>query len=495
MKKSILIGGKAGQGANLLLHLLAESLVEEGYYVFYSRDYQSLIRGGHNFNQLCFSDSSVSSNESKVDMIVALDETTEKNHSSKLKKEGIILKGKESNMFFAGRIFNILGIEFKFLDKRLKELKSRYNENIIEAKRGFELEAQKIKLSKSRNKGKLYSGSEGITLGAIKSGLDVYYAYPMTPATPVLGELAQRQKEDNILVLELENEIAVANAGCGTAMTGAKTMVGTAGGGFDLMTETLSMIGIAEIPLVFYLAQRPGPGTGVATYSSQGDLNIALYSGHGEFPRVVLAPGDPCEAEEMTNQCFYFSQKYGIPAIVLSDKHLGESYYSIERKPRIAKVKKQHSLKRYNSYEVDSEGSATEDSERVIKNVNKRLDKKEDIFKEAKKFKQYKVYGRKNSNNCVLFWGSTKGAVLDAIGNLDICAIQVLHMDPFPEEIEKLVQKKNLILIESNATGIFGRLVRKKTGIEIKDKNKILRYDGREFFSDELHEEIKRRMK
>ena len=492
MKKSIIIGGKAGQGSNILMHLVAEALVEQGVYVFYSRDYQSLIRGGHNFDQMCFSDKPVFSNESKIDLLVALDENTEKLHYSKLKKGGLLMKGSEANMFFAGRIFKVLGLNFKLLDKQLKGLGKRYLENLIEAKKGYEFETNEIKIENSKGKNKFYSGSEAIALGAIKSGLDIYYAYPMTPATPVLTELAQRQEKDNFLVLELENEIAVANAGCGSAMTGAKTMVGTAGGGFDLMAETLSMTGIAGIPLVFYLAQRPGPGTGVATYSSQGDMNIALHSGHGEFNRIVLAPGDPIEAQELTNQCFYFSQKFSIPSILLSDKHLGESLYSLEEKEKIIAVKKNSSMKRYNSYEIDSEGSATEDSKIVIANVNKRLAQIKEISKEAKKFSQYKIYGKKSSKNILLFWGSTKGAILDAIEGLDICAIQILYLEPFPLEIEKLIKGKNLMLVEANSRGLLGNLIKEKTGIEIKKK--ILKYDGREFFCDELREEIRRKM-
>jgi len=131
-------------------------------------------------------------------------------------------------------------------------------------------------------------------LGAIKSGLDIYYAYPMTPATGVLHELSAMQvkpeQNNNLMVFQPENEIAVVNSAIGASFAGAKTMIGTSGGGFDLMTEALSLQGISEIPLTVYLASRPGPGTGVPTYSSQCDLNIAVKAGHGEFPRVVIAP-------------------------------------------------------------------------------------------------------------------------------------------------------------------------------------------------------------
>jgi 2-oxoglutarate ferredoxin oxidoreductase subunit alpha len=211
------------------------------------------------------------------------------------------------------------------LEKELRTLEKRLEENLKEATEGYKSFEQKINLEKPKSaKRNFLNGNQGIKEGAIKSGLDVF-CLSMTPATPVMDELAKVQEKNNFLVLELENEIAVANAGVGACITGAKGMVGTSGGGFDLMTETLSLTGIAQVPLIFYLCSRPGPATGVATYTSQGDLKLAINAGHGEFNRIVLVPGDPVEAEELTNQAFYFSHKFGIPSIIVGDKHLAES--------------------------------------------------------------------------------------------------------------------------------------------------------------------------
>lgn len=498
---NILFGGPAGSGPNVLTHLTASALFNKGLKVFYSRYYQSLIRGGHNFNVLTFSEKSVSSNDSSLDVLVAFDKNTVEKHKENLNKSGLVIgpeKGK-GNMYYAGKLFKILNLEFKFLDRELKKLGKRYNENLKEAKKGYGSVDKKMKLPVSKKsviRESFLNGSQGISQGALKSGLNIYYAYPMTPATPVLTELAQAtiikkgSKKNKHKVIELENEISVANAGVGSAMTGALTMVGTSGGGFDLMSETLSLCGMAEIPLVFYLAQRPGPATGVATYTGQGDLNIALKSGHGEFPRIVLAPGTPEEAEELTNQAFLLSQKFQTPSIILSDKHLGESFYT-RKMNKISKVKSMTKMKRYNSYEKDSKtASATENPEIINKNIDERNDKKQKIEKEAKKFKQFEVYGNKKSDNVLLFWGSTKGAVMDAIEDLDVKAIQILYMEPFPKNIEKELENKNIILVENNATGQLADLMAEKTGNKIKDSNKILRYDGRPFLADELRNEL-----
>ncbi|MBD3247477.1 hypothetical protein GF378_02550 [Candidatus Pacearchaeota archaeon] len=502
MRFNILFGGKAGQGPNILTYTLARALVRKGYYVFYSRDYQSVIRGGHNFNVLTFSNEPVFSNDSIYNIIVALDDKSVEIHKSQLNKNGVVIDGQfeQGNMFFAGRIFKVLGIDLKYLDEELKKIGKRYEENIKAAEKGYNSEKEKFEVDDLDNKeNRIFrNGNIGVSEGAINSGLDLYYAYPMTPATPVMGELAGKQKENNFSVIELENEIAVANAGVGSAITGAKVMVGTSGGGFDLMGETLSLTGIAGVPLVFYLAQRQGPGTGVATYQSQADLNIARHTGHGEFPRVVLAPGDPLEAEELTSQAFYFSQKFGIPSIIVGDKHLGESYYTIDGRAEITKSGKWTDFSRFNSYEKNKWGSATENPEIVKRNIDARMKIKENVMSEAMKFEQYKVYGKEDSDNVIIGWGSTKGAILDCIESegLDAKFVQILYIEPFTnKEIWKELIGKNLILIENNATGLLGDVIKEKTGFNIHDKNKILRYDARPFLRDELLKEIKKRLK
>jgi len=493
MRYNILIGGEAGQGPNVLTQIIGKALIKNGNYAFYSRNYESLIRGGHNFNVLTFSEEPLSSNDSKIDILVCLDNKTEEMHKKDLKLGGIILKNSNENMYYAGRIFKLLCLDFKLLEESLKKLSKNYNENIKNAKKGYEEETKNMcKITKHNNNHSFLNGNKGISQGAIQSGIKIYYAYPMTPATPILNELAC---EENVKVIELENEIAVINAAIGSSIMGANVMVGTSGGGFDLMTEALSMTGMAEIPIVVYLAQRPGPGTGVATYTSQGDLNLALNFGHGEFSRIVVAPGDPKEAEELTNQAFYLSQKFKIPSIVLGDKHIAESFYTISEKPSIIKIKNETIFGRYNSYEKDDFGSSTEDASIIKSNVDRRLSKIQEIKKEVEKFSRLYSYGKHNSENIVIGWGSTKGAIFDSIKDMNVEFIHLKYIEPFPEGIKEKLIGKNIILVENSSTGQLTGVLAKKTGIFIEDKNKILRYDGRPFFADELREEIKRRLR
>ncbi|MBS3141140.1 2-oxoacid:acceptor oxidoreductase family protein [Candidatus Woesearchaeota archaeon] len=494
MLTNVLIGGKAGQGPNVLANIISEILVKTGYYVFLSREYESVIRGGHNYNILTFSDTKVYSNENKIDILICLDDNTELVHKSKIRKETLVLRNKDNkeNIYFAGKLLKILGFDFKFLEIEIKKLRN-FDANLKNAKEGYESENSKFNLKTSKNKTNYFmNGAQGVKEGALKGGMDVYFAYPMTPATSLLSELAEKQVENNILTLELENEIAVFNAAIGSAITGAKSMVGTSGGGFDLMTEALSLAGIGEIPVVAYLAQRPGPATGVATKTAQGDLNIALYSGHGEFSRVVVAPGDPIESAELTSALFYLSQKFKIPCLILSDKQLAESFYTLNGKANIVKSEKLTSLKRYNSYEHLDSGEATEDTAIVEKNVERRLMKANEIKREVEKLETCKVYGK--GKTLIVGWGSTKGAIFDAIQGLDARFLQVLYLEPFSDKIvAELKKADNIIVVENNATAQLANLITAKTGIFIK--NKILKYNGLPFYSDELKEEIKKRMK
>jgi len=496
MRYNVLIGGQAGQGPNILSDLIAKALISNGYYVFYSRDYQSLIRGGHNFNFLSFSDSPIASNSKGIDLLIALDENTINLHKKNCNKKSIILDGNHPNMYHAGAIFKILNMDFKILDNELKELKRRYNENIKEATEGYKSQKTKINLKQLKNKNLSFmNGSQAISQAAINSGLDFYYAYPMTPATGVLTELAQamKNKKSTHKTIQMENEIAVINTAIGSSMIGKKVMVGTSGGGFDLMTEALSLTGVAGIPLVIYLSQRPGPGTGVPTYTAQGDMNIALKAGHGEFPRIVLAPGDPDEAMTLTSEAFYFSQKYRIPAIIIGDKHLAESKYSSDKSPILIESKNSITkLERFNSYEKDKEGSATDEPEIIIQKIKERLQKKQELKKETKKFETYNIYGTKNSKNVIIAWGSTKGAIIDALPDIDAKFIQIMYLEPFPD-ISKELKNKNIIVIENNATSPLSDLISEQLQMKIDNKNKILKYDSREFSSDDIVNEVKKR--
>jgi len=546
MEKVILIGGKAGQGIDKTSFLLAKTLTNLGYFVFNYRDYPSLIRGGHNFNVLKIGDRPVYSHENDYDLMIALDQKTIALHQHQLKREGIILGDKNlqekrlvglnlqailnklqapaitSNNILLGALFKILGLPLTPLFKVLeKEFGTKADLLQKAAQEGYQTVKLQNKLFPPSQKKPNYflSGSQAVVSGALFSGLDVYLAYPMTPATPVLHLLSACQKKEKISVHQLENEIAVINAALGASFAGAVSMVGTSGGGFALMSEAMSLAGMAEIPLVVYLAQRTSPATGVPTYTSQGDLKFAVNVGHGEFPRVVVAPGDPQEAIKRTVEAFYLAYKYQILSILLADKHLAESGMTFSQlaKPQLKTdrflvenpdknyqrylitksglspraVPGQGPWVRATGYEHDESGLTTEDSQMTKKMNDKRLRKKILLEKEIKHLHPVNLYGQ--GENLIVGWGSTKGAILDALKKLDnFRFMQIVYLRPFPvDQVEKeLNQAKKVILVENNATGLLGQILREQTGYFIKEK--ILKYDGRPFTSEEIVKGVKR---
>lgn len=508
MKKTILIGGKAGQGINKISEIISSILIKKGYFVFNYRDYPSLIRGGHNFNILSISDKRIGSTESKLDAVIAMDDLTITLHKKELKKDGIMIGykefqklGKNLNVAQASAYLKILGISKKEIETEIK-LEFNTKESLEAVSVGYESQEAGKELPNQKNKIRLLSGSQGIAEGAINSKLQIYIAYPMTPATGVMHELAGKQTKD-LMVFEGENEISCVSATLGASFTGALAMTGTSGGGFDLMSETLSLQGISEIPLTVYLCSRPGPGTGVPTYSSQCDLDLALRAGHGEFPRLVVAPGNSKETIEKTNEALFLSEKFQNLSIILSDKHLAESQFPFNtpiQKPRKIKLSRDlphEKIVKASSYEVNRFGNSTESAELTKQGQDSRMRKYETMKQYIEdNFEMIKIYGKKTSKNLVIGWGSTKSVILDATEGLDCKFMQILYAKPLSKKVKREMQKAdNIILVENNQTGQMGRLLREKTGIRVDKKNRILKYNARPFWTDELKTEIQKRLK
>ena len=542
---SILIGGKAGDGIRQAGQTLARLLNRFGYRIFFYDDYPSLIRGGHNFSIIRASKKKIIAHKEKVDLIVALNQDAVEKHKHRLNSNGMILYDskkveaqgvgvdfmglvKESegapimrNTAALGALAKMLNIEWGMLEKVIKDtIEKEVDLNLKIAQSAFN-QVEKACLSVRNLNQKmlpLVSGNEAIALGAVQAGLNMYIAYPMTPASAILHYLAEHENDLGVVTIHPESEIGVALMALGAAYAGAKTMVGTSGGGFALMTEALSLSGQGEFPIVFVVSQRPGPGTGVPTYTMQGDLSFVIHSGHGEFAKVVLAPGDAEEAFYLTGLAMNLAWKFQIPCFVLSDKHLSESIFSFDADPD--KVKPEDPLlwdgqgeyKRYldtqngisplafpgnptamvkaTSYEHDEYGITTEESEQIVSMQQKRLRKKKTLEDELARYEQVKVYGDPESKTVLLCWGSTKGACIEAAEELGLKVVQPLVLEPLPiESLKKVLSHADKIIdVEVNTTGQLAKLL-SAHGICIDDM--ILRFDGRPFTVDFLLEKVK----
>jgi 2-oxoglutarate ferredoxin oxidoreductase subunit alpha len=362
----------------------------------------------------------------------------------------------------------------------------------------------------------LMSGNEWIGIGLLAGGIDAYVAYPMTPSSGVLHYLASVADEAGIEVVHPESEIAVILMALGFVYAGKKAAVGTSGGGFCLMTEGLSLAGMAEIPIVLVLSQRGGPSTGLPTYTGQSDLLFACHAGQGEFPRYIVAPATPDEACLLSAKSVQIAWTYQVPAIILSDKTLSEGVYTSDVIPPktapVAAEPQQLCYRRYidtptgvspllfpktpgqvikvNSYAHDMDGITTEDPEMVILMTDKRMRKGRELSKATDISGAVYVGGVRNAEAALLCWGSVRGVCCEVADELGIRVISPVVMAPFPKnEFKYAINGVDmLILVEDSATGQVSQLIARE-GYHI-DKE-ILRYDGRPFTVEELAEKVR----
>jgi len=403
-----------------------------------------------------------------------------------------------------------------------KHYSEKLDMNLKIARRGFDLLKRYDSLEKNGQRVlPVLNGSQAISLGLLKAGLQAYVAYPMTPTSPILEFFAKYEPEMGIQVVTPESEIAVILMGLGYSYMGIKSAVGTSGGGFSLMVEGLGLAGQAELPIVIVVGQRAGPSTGMPTYTAQADLNFVLNAGHGEFPRFIVAPGDPEEAYYWSGVAMNKAWKYQMPAFILADKTLCLGMYSFdlslapelnEEKPVLwdghgryerykntaegvsplafAPIKGQ--VVKMTSYVHDEYGITSEDTAVAKAIADKRMRKERNLAEELEGFETVKVYN--SGKTALLCWGSNKGVCIETANKYGLRVIQMLVLSPFPEKAlaEALQGVDNVIDVECNSQGQLAQLL-KQHGFKADEQ--ILKYDGRPFSLEELENEVKKVIK
>jgi len=565
------IGGEAGFGIMTTGLVFSKIAARSGYYIFDYVEYPSLIRGGHNAYEVRVCSEKIHHLKKNIDILVCLNEETFQKHKSRLTKDSLIifdekefaikdkdiklvsvpfnrilsdLKGKPvmKNTIALGASLALVEGEITELLKIIKEQFGKKGEEVVSfnkqfAQAGYDYvkknysELKNWLTKKTPIESKLVmTGNDAFSLAAAISDCRLYCSYPMTPSSSVLATLAGWQEEIGMIVRHAEDEISVINTAIGGSFAGVRSAVGTSGGGFALMVESVALAGITETPLVIFLAQRPGPATGMPTWTEQGDLLFAVHSGHGEFPKIVLAPGDVEEMIELTGKAFNLADVYQLPVIIMSDMFLSEGHESVEKKfvdDFISKYKinrgkllkkmindklqmtnqaqnlniKSKNFLRYkvtddgiserlmpgtagyyyqaNSYEHIEDGHTTEEAKPRRDQVEKRNRKWLTYLKQD--FSLPKVYGDLDKAKTVFVsWGSVKGAIVEAQKTLkETALIHFNHIYPLDRErVRQLFTNgKRYVLVENNSWGQFGKLLTAETGVEIKEK--ILKYDGR----------------
>ncbi|MBN2880811.1 2-oxoacid:acceptor oxidoreductase subunit alpha [Candidatus Woesearchaeota archaeon] len=559
---SIVLCGEAGQGIQTIQQMLTHLLRLDGYNVFTTKEYMSRVRGGSNSTEIRVTSKKSRGFVNKIDILIPLDEKAVEHLQSRISEDTIIIGNRDivpekyslidipfvkiatqiGNKIYANTIsvatilslFNVSSVNLEnYLRTRFdKKGEDVINNNLLAAKKGFELGKKIIldgisinvaKSDDSRNDIFL-CGTDAVGLGAIAGGCNFVSSYPMSPSTGVLVFLSGQSNDFKINVEQAEDEICAVNMGLGASYSGARSLVTTSGGGFALMGEGVSLSGMIETPIVFHIAQRPGPATGLPTRTGQEDLNLVLYAGHGEFPRMIFAPGTLDDGYFLTAHAFNMADKYQIPAFVLTDEYYVDTYYNCE-KFDVNKIKAQKNIvetdvdyKRYSysetgisprgvpgngtglvcadSDEHDETGHVTEDSNVRIKMQQKRL-KKGDVMMQDVLLP--KIVGNNDDYDvAIISWGSTFETVKEAVEKINeegkqVCLFHFVQLYPLYSKINDIFEKATkTIIIEGNSTSQFSRLIRQETGFLIPEK--ILKYDGFQFTVEEVYSEILKRI-
>ncbi|MCW1293942.1 MAG: 2-oxoacid:acceptor oxidoreductase subunit alpha [Candidatus Parvarchaeota archaeon] len=588
---SWMTGGKQGTGIDSAASLFSKTLVRNGYNVYGYREYFSNIKGMHSFFTVRISDKEINSQSSKVDLAVFPDKESvfgERNehgevihdgHVKDIKPGGTLVVDKSVDVNQIGRhdikviqvdfdqIINnvakkidakasdvmiakntaivtisayLFGIDAETLKEVLNREFSNKGENIIRMNISTVDETNErlktlspavlTKLSPIKDEKKLLlEGYEASAIGKAIGGCKMQVYYPITPASDE-SVFLESHPELGIRVIQPESELAVIGMVTGASIAGVRASTSTSGPGFALMTETISYAGMTETPIVVIDHQRGAPATGLPTRTEQADLEFAVHQGHGDFDRIVLAPGDLEEAMEITADAFNYAEMFQLPVIVLNEKSISQVYKSVKKSyiddlkasyridrgkltdkagyegdfkrfkftedgisPRLIPGKSDHVMWIAGD-EHDEYGHPYEEPSNRIKMMEKRNSKGKLILNSLDRSKKFNLYGSpEKAELLIVSWGSPKGAILDTLDERS-AFLQIKLIEPLDEEIGRIIRSaKRAVCIEENIGGQLRQHIASKTGIKIE--NQILKYNGRIMDKDEVKDAIDRVLK
>lgn len=555
---TIKFAGASGQGINATGHIFTKVLNSVGISTFGYREYPSLIKGGVASYQVDCSSTEINSSSKKCNILNVLSEEALHQYIFDLKQYGILIVENNASEFTPEEeifikknditVININSVQIAkdsggiaimanavilgFLWRIFKQDQDVIVDEILKyfAKKDIDKEAEKKCILAGYNS-PLYrdeysknnalpkssffhantltiTGNDALSLGALSAGVRAVYAYPMTPATSIFKFLGETAKETGILVKQAENEITAVQMALGSMYMGTRAITATSGGGYDLMIETIDCAGMSETPLVVVLAQRAGSGTGVPTWTGAGDIYTATMGGHGEYPRCVISVSDAVSSYTAIQNAFNIADIYQMPVILLTEKQIAESLYSVVEFPKAEKIER-NITKGENRYALTDtgisprwiptkgskpylstsdehweDGKSTENAQEVMQMSKKRMRKMDTL---AKVIPEPEYFGNRNAKTVFVGCGSVKNTIIDILReNKDYGYLHYEFILPLQTKtLQKLIQKKKrLIAVENNQTGQLSNLITLHTGYIFEEK--ILKYDGRPFFVEDI---------
>jgi len=556
---SIRIGGEAGMGLESSGVGFSQALVRGGLHVFGLPDYHSRIRGGHNFFTVRIARRPLYSHTEAVHLLLALDQETVRRHIGAVVPGGAIVYDERDglpdlprrtdvgyfplplaklaeesggsavmrNTLVFAVAAGLIGFDPAYIESVARDNFARKGTPVVEANlrviragveaaRPFQADFPfRMEAVPGTPRRLLLNGNQAFAMGALAGGCRFVSGYPMTPGSPVLEWMAAHAEEYGLVTLQVEDEIAALCMAIGAGYAGVRALAPTSGGGFSLMVEALGLAGMTEVPVVVYEAQRPGPSTGLATRTEQGDLLFVLHASQGEFPRILLAPGTVEQAFEAGWRAFNFAERYQCPAIVLSDHYLATSVRDVapedldfdavvidrgelltgEELDGLEGEYRRHAFTETgvspraipghpkavyasSSDEHDEYGHIEEDAENRRRMQEKRMRKLEAARSEMR---LPTSYGAEDAGLTLIAWGSTYGPLREAVDRLGVQGVRVrmLHFAdiwPLPSGVEELLTGET-VAVENNYSGQFADLLRMATGHAVS--RRILKWDGR----------------
>jgi 2-oxoglutarate ferredoxin oxidoreductase subunit alpha len=559
------VAGESGEGIITTGEILTLAATKLGLRICNFRTYPAEVTGGQSLYQVRFGIENTLSPWDSMDVLIAFDDASFKAHIPSLHEKGLavydpdlctpssdltassslyglpmtsISKGtlglaRAKNMVALGAAANIFSIPLDIVSDLVQRRFKGVEKNIDALKMGFEHSEKnclrKYELPKLRaSPTELFqSGNMAIALGALASGCRFFAGYPITPSTTILEFLAREFPKFGGTLFQTEDELAALSAAIGASFGGVKAMTATSGPGFSLMAETLDLASMAEIPVVIVDVQRAGPSTGMPTKTEQGDLNAALYQGHGDAPRVVLAPANVEDCFYLTVKAFNLAERLQMPAILLSEQSLADRGEIIER-PELSKVQVENRLRPdykevarkgvYKRYEVTKDGVSpmsipgdrygiyiSESLERLENATFSYEPETHQMMMDKRLLKLKKAEDEPNmtrvfpANNGkadvgVISWGPSEGAVREAVSKANkegkkVSSLHILMLSPLPTRQIKpyLNSVRKIIVAELNATGHLAGLLKKTL---LAESTPLRKTTGLPFTTNEVYQKI-----
>lgn len=589
---TFMFAGAAGQGMQSMSYTLGKLFSRAGYHVFIDQDLMSRIRGGQNFARMRITDVPLHGPADQVNLLVALDQLSLQANEPALVEGGVAIYDASAeddspeptpehsvrfpvplgelatevgrnpvmrNAVALGAVMFLTGYPLEELLEVLPDTFSGKDEDVIRVnldctEAGFDYARDffkgscpcAISLPPRTSRRLLLTGNEAVALGAINAGVRFHSGYPMSPSTSIMEYLAARGEELGIVVEQTEDEIAGINMALGAAYAGARAMTATSGGGFALMVEGLGLAGMSETPIVIVLCSRPGPATGFPTRTEQADLLFALHAGHDEFPRFIFAPGTAEQAFYATQRAFDLAWKYQVPALVLSDQFLSDSYATVDDFDLARPVDPKpadgaRAPGRYARYaapepvdagtapvleevvcpllvpgtpgelvitaghEHSADGYITESAPDRTAMMQRRVGKLELMRAELGGITRVPATATADPQQLLpteltlVCFGSTLGPVREAVERLraegmDVGMVHLSELAPLPVPalLAAVERSRKLLSVEQNATAQLAQLMHAETRLHVADS--ILKYDGRPVTAEEVVRAVKERV-